>query len=199
MIPACRDTIFDTGGPAWDYYNNEDYCFTIAPENVEKLSLIFTSFELESGYDSLWIFDGSDTLSPLIGGYSGTNSPDTVISSGQSLTLKLHSDNATTLSGWEAIYDNLEYLSVKEQSSEKSIIIYPNPATTEFQISNFKFQVYPNIIEIFDVFGKKVKEITIPKEEINFTVNIEDLEKGLYFVKVFSKTVNFSTTKLIIQ
>ena len=206
-IPACRDTIFDTGGPAWDHYNNEDYFFTIAPENVEKLSLIFSSFNLEAGYDSLWIFDGSDTLAPLIGGYSGTNSPDTIFASGSSLTIKFHSDNATTSSGWEAIYDCLDHLNIEEQASAKLLTIYPNPATNKFpirvcfasHISDYKFQDSPNKIEIFDIFGKKVKEIIIPKDEINFTVNTEDMEKGLYFVKVFSGKEYYSTGKVIIQ
>ncbi len=198
-VPACRDTIFDTGGPAWDHYNKEDYIFTISPDYVEELSLIFSSFELEPGYDSLWIFDGADTLAPLIGGYSGTESPDTIFALGSSLTLKFHSDNATTLAGWEAIYDCLDHLYIEEQASVNSIIIYPNPAINEFQVSDLKFQIYPHIIEIFDVFGKKSKEIIIPKGKTKVTINIENLEKGMYLVRIFSGNDFYFIEKLIIQ
>lgn len=209
-IPACRDTIFDTGGPAWDHYNNEDYFFTIAPENVEKLSLIFSSFNLEPGYDSLWIFDGSDTLAPLIGAYSGTNSPDTIFATAKALTLKFLSDNATSFSGWEAIYDCLDHLGLEEQSTAKILTIYPNPANNKFPvricfaspISDSKYQDSLYKIIIFDVFGRKIKEIKIMEGQSQsgkVLLDINNLEKGLYFIKGFSNTSNFTTAKLIIQ
>lgn len=100
----CTDTIYDMGGPALAHYSNEDYVYTIAPSNATSLSMTFNSFELESGYDSLYLYNGTGTGSPLIGGYSGLNSPGTVYANSGSITLKFHSDGLTNLSGWEAIY-----------------------------------------------------------------------------------------------
>ena len=57
----CSDTIYDSGGPYGNHYNNEDYSFTIASDTGTKIALSFNTFYLESGYDSLWIYDGSET------------------------------------------------------------------------------------------------------------------------------------------
>jgi hypothetical protein len=74
-VTPCKYTIYDMGGPHHDHYNHEDYTFTVAPDDVSLLSLSFSEFSLEAGYDSLWIYDGYDANAPLIGGYSGTTSP----------------------------------------------------------------------------------------------------------------------------
>jgi spore germination protein YaaH len=104
---ACSDTIFDMGGPNRNYYDNEDYTFTIAPSNAYQVSLAFSMFNTELNYDSLWIFDGSSTSSPLIGGYTGTNSPGTIVSSGPTLTLRFKSDGNTLTPGYYAVYSCL--------------------------------------------------------------------------------------------
>ncbi|MBL4578336.1 MAG: hypothetical protein JKX74_07680, partial [Flavobacteriales bacterium] len=102
---ACSDTIYDTGGPFGDHYDKEDYNFTISPSNSSAVSLTFSSFDLEVGFDSLWIYDGNSIASPLIGGYSGTGSPGTVTSTGNALTVQFYSDVATIKPGWEAVWD----------------------------------------------------------------------------------------------
>lgn len=101
----CTDSIFDMGGPAWNHLNDEDYTYTIAPSGASGLSLNFESFELEPGFDSLWLYDGYTISDPLIGGYSGTTSPGLVNASGGAITVKFHSDVATTYSGFKAIWN----------------------------------------------------------------------------------------------
>lgn len=103
-ITACTDTIFDMGGPNKDYYNNEDYTFTISPTGASGLSLTFTQFNLELNYDYLWIYDGVGTTN-LIGQYTGTNSPGTITATGNALTLRFKSDGATVSSGYTAIWN----------------------------------------------------------------------------------------------
>jgi spore germination protein YaaH len=101
----CTDTIYDLGGPNRNYNSNEKYTYTIAPTNATSVSLNFTSFATELNYDTLWIYDGPTTASPLVGAYHGSNSPGTVISSGSSLTISFKSDNGTQASGWQAIWN----------------------------------------------------------------------------------------------
>jgi len=100
----CVDTIYDMGGPLRNYYDKENYTYTIAPTGAMSLSLAFTSFNTEADYDTLRIYDGPSTASPLIGAYHGTNNPGTINSSGPSLTVKFRSDNATVSSGWKAVW-----------------------------------------------------------------------------------------------
>ncbi len=103
-IVPCTDTIWDMGGPARPHYANEDYIYTIQPAGATGLSLSFTDFNLEAGYDSLYIYDGTSTAAPLIGGYSGTNSPGTIDATGNALTLKFFSDGATQNAGYKAVW-----------------------------------------------------------------------------------------------
>ncbi len=98
----CQDTIFDMGGPSGKYFNNELYTYTLAPQNATSLTLNFTQFDVEANYDTLWIYDGPSTTSPLIGSYTGTNSPGTVVSTGGQLTLRFKSDVLTTNPGFYA-------------------------------------------------------------------------------------------------
>ena len=85
-IISTADTIFDTGGPSFDYYNNENYTYTITTPEGTNLYLSFSYSNLEQVYDSLWIFNGSDTTSQLIGGFSGDSVPAMIIASGNSIT-----------------------------------------------------------------------------------------------------------------
>ncbi len=104
IIP-CSDTIFDIGGgPAWNYYPKEDYQFTIAPDKAQQIKLFFSNFDLESGYDSLWIYDGYNSKGNILAKLSGNTIPDTIFSHSNAITIKFHSDGATQKSGFYAIY-----------------------------------------------------------------------------------------------
>ncbi|MDD5569634.1 MAG: glycosyl hydrolase family 18 protein [Bacteroidales bacterium] len=98
---SCTGTITDMGGPG-NYYNYENWTYTIAPPSAGSITLTFTSFSTESNYDFLYIYNGDNTSSPLIGKYSGTTSPGTVVANSGKITLKFTSDNATTSGGWVA-------------------------------------------------------------------------------------------------
>lgn len=101
---ACTDTIWDMGGPSRNYYNDEDYVTTIAPTGATQVTLSFSQFNMELNYDSLYIYDGPDDTYPLIGAYTGTNSPGTVTSTGSSLAIKVHTDGNTVAAGFSAIW-----------------------------------------------------------------------------------------------
>jgi len=101
----CTDTIYDGGGPLVNYYDNENYSFTISPTGAVQTTLNFLSFTTEANYDTLWLYDGPSTSSPLIGAYHGTNSPGLITSSGSSLTLRFKSDGSTRAAGWMAVWN----------------------------------------------------------------------------------------------
>lgn len=103
-VVPCSDTIYDMGGPNRNYYDNENYTYTIAPSGASGVTLNFSSFATEPGYDTLWIYDGASAAAPLIGAYNGSTSPGTVTSSGSALTIRFKSDNATEAAGWQATW-----------------------------------------------------------------------------------------------
>ncbi len=110
-VVACQDSFFDMNGPRGSYFNRENWTWTLAPHGAASVSVTFHSFQLENGYDTLWIYNGPSTSAPLIGYYTGTNNPGTVTGTTGALTFRFKSDNATTFPGWRAIwsciYDNI--------------------------------------------------------------------------------------------
>ncbi len=104
-VVPCTDTIYDMGGPNRDYNANEKYTYTIAPANATSVTLNFSSFSTELNFDSLWIYNGPNITSPLIGVYTGSTSPGIVSSTGGALTIRFKSDNATQAAGWQAIWN----------------------------------------------------------------------------------------------
>jgi len=103
-VVNCSGTIYDMGGPDGNYHDNEDYSFTIAPPNASSVTLTFSSFNIESGYDYLKIYNGPNISSPLIANLSGNTLPSAVIASSGIMTIQFHSDGATNYSGYEAVY-----------------------------------------------------------------------------------------------
>jgi Zn-dependent metalloprotease len=99
---CCLGKLYDSGGTN-DYSNNTSSTITISPLGSMNIVLNFVSFNMESGYDYLYIYDGPNTSSPLIGQYDGTSLPNggTITSTGGSLTFRQTSDLGVTASGYE--------------------------------------------------------------------------------------------------
>ncbi len=103
-ITSSSGTLTDTGGAMTDYSDDERQLWLIQPPAAQSITLDFSVFELENNWDYLYIYDGDTTTSPLIGTYTGTNSPGTIISTGGSLLLEFRSDCATVAEGWVATF-----------------------------------------------------------------------------------------------
>ncbi len=93
---------YDSGGPVSQYADDERQIFTVAPTNATSVTVNFSVFDVENTWDYLFVYDGANINSPLIGYYTGANNPGTIISSGGSLTFEWRSDCATTDNGWDA-------------------------------------------------------------------------------------------------
>lgn len=99
---TCSGNFYDSGGSGNNYGDDERKLWIISPTNASSVTLNFTSFSLETNWDYLWIYDGNSYNAPLLGVYTGTNSPGTITSSGGSLMIELRSDCADNASGWTA-------------------------------------------------------------------------------------------------
>jgi spore germination protein YaaH/PKD repeat protein len=106
-VDLCSDTLFDVGGgPNKSYYNNENYTYTIAPAGASSLNVNFSAFNLETGYDFLYVYDGATTSAAQFPGspFTGSTVPSALNSSTGAVTFRFISDGATTSSGFKATY-----------------------------------------------------------------------------------------------
>jgi len=78
------------------------------------------------------------------------------------------------------------------EANNSSVKIYPNPAINFVQVKSNKSDL--SKIYIMDIAGKIVKQITISGTDD--IINIDDLSKGIYILKIETKT-SITTHKLI--
>jgi Zn-dependent metalloprotease len=97
---SCIGTIYDSGGPTSNYQDNTNSVITIAPPGASSITLNFTTFNFELDYDYLYVYDGPNINSPLLGQYTGTTLPPNVTSSGGAITLRQYTDVGLTAPGF---------------------------------------------------------------------------------------------------
>ena len=103
----CSGNFYDSGGPAAPYSNGETFVLTLCDDGSGGiLQVDFLSFTTETPNDVLTIYDGDSTAAPVIGDFSGTNSPGIVRPSPSNpsgcLTFEFVSNDFFTSVGWEA-------------------------------------------------------------------------------------------------
>src|SRR3954470_16084049 len=81
-VNTCSGTHQDPGG-AGNYSDNMNFTQTICSNAGNCVSLTFTSFAIENGFDFLEIHNGPSASSPQVPGspFTGTISPGTITSS----------------------------------------------------------------------------------------------------------------------
>ena len=102
---VCGTTFYDSGGATGNYFNNQNQTTTLVPDIAgTTITATFTAFDIESCCDSLTIYDGPNTGSPLLGTFTGNTLPPTFTSSDPTgaLTFVFTSDDSITRLGWAA-------------------------------------------------------------------------------------------------
>ena len=115
------------GGPNRNYYDNENYVYTIAPTGASSVKLNFSYAVTEANYDTLFIYNGNSTTSPTLGVYTGTlNSTFTLTSTSPSVTIRFKSDGGTVQSGFKAIWT-----CIQDNTNPTTQITTPNSWITQ--------------------------------------------------------------------
>ncbi|XP_069125708.1 uncharacterized protein [Argopecten irradians] len=89
-------------------YKNDTYCncvFTTS-EPGKKIRIESTFLDLEDDYDFLWIFDGPDKNSPILGEYSG-NAGFNLTTSDSAAFILFHSDGGISHAGFRLSYQTV--------------------------------------------------------------------------------------------
>lgn len=194
---TCADDFFDTGGPGGGYWYDEVITTTVAPSAGNKVTVTFSSFDVETDYDALYVYDGPNDSAPLIdsgnpatfsfpaGGYYGTTPPGPFTSTHPSgtLTFVFMSDNVINEDGWEASV-SCSPLGISENSIE-GFSFYPNPVA---DMLHLEASNTIEGVEIFNLLGEKIMSLA---PGLNTTsINTIGLANGIYLMKT---TVNGET------
>ncbi|MEO5571776.1 MAG: PKD domain-containing protein [Bacteroidia bacterium] len=103
-VSTCGGILYDSGTDTSDYSSNETYVLTFCSDVPGKcVSLNFTGFDLENNFDFLYVYNGPTATSPLLGTFTGNNSPGIITATSGCLTVKFVSDYTVNNAGWRAI------------------------------------------------------------------------------------------------
>lgn len=96
--PVCGGNLVDSGGIAGNYSNNENTSTTVTPTAGNVATITFTAFNTQAG-DTLTIYNGPNTSSPVLAVLSGATLPGSYTSTapGGELTF-VFTSNATGVS-----------------------------------------------------------------------------------------------------
>ncbi len=188
--------LYDSGGPFGDYDDDERLLYQIQGNGPFQLS--FEEFDLEEDWDYLFLYEGPDEFSPLIGQYSGNTLPDTLVLDADIFMIEFRSDCATQGGGyaiqWQSLRDTTDVNPVDtsdvtsiELNVLKQLDIYPNPANTHIRFalkaSYLHRKDYSYIM--LNQLGQIVKGGAL--EETNqgeFSIATDDLHIGFYYLHI---------------
>jgi len=199
ILTAQTDTLTDGSGN-WDYQDNSACLWRILPEGASYVTLYFTEFETEAGFDLLKIYDlqSQQLLSEYSGSYS-PGVPDPVTSPSGKMFLAFSSNYSVTAPGWKAYYES-NLVNLPEVSEEGNMLIFPNPTNglLTIQLKNFSG---PDVkLGLTDLSGRIVlfKEIQYTGEkQIRF--DLRQLSPGIYILSSESGTGSIKYHKIIIH
>lgn len=178
----CRDTLYDSGGPWWNYSNNETHTETIQSAWPGPLTLTFDNLDLEPGFDSLWIYDGLDTEASLLAALSGNSTPAAMITTDNVFTLKFTSDGLTTRSGYALVW-SCPTAGIEDELVAENLLVFPNPASELLNVRFPKIPVGPIRVSMLNMKGQKVLDKSNPSA-INISLPVGSYSPGLYILKL---------------
>ena len=108
-------------------------------------------------------------------------------------------DDCGLIVGMEEIY-------TPKSEPKNKVVIYPNPAKDRFTVQSLPagqagsmFEVGGCRIEVFDLFGRKVVEVPVSKDQTEIEVTTVGWNNGLYVVRVVSKNGIIGSGKVLIR
>ena len=78
--------------------------------------------------------------------------------------------------------------------------VWPNPVKEKFQVTGFRFQVDGQmVIKVYNSQGLKVEEVEVPDGKETITVNVQDWQKGMYFIRLLIDSEERGCEKIIVN
>ena len=161
-----------------NYGDDERKIWVIRSDPGTQITLVFNSFNLETDYDFLWIYDGDDEFAPKIGRWN-TRSPGSVTTSGNAMCLEFRSDCATSAEGWRAHWSvgTPQLVDTIPMIPQPCFEIYPNPVGDALTIRFDELGFHD--ISISDITGRIVYKCRLLKD---VTIDVSQWPRGVYTI-----------------
>lgn len=201
---VCEDSVYDAGGPAFGYADNENYSFNIKVGTDDNILINFDQLELDGSNDTLFVYDGPDKSSPLIHTLVSGSAVAPFLSTGSEVTIRFSSDNSGIKNGWKIHY-TCPSAGVEPTTTELPVLVYPNPFRDSFTIEINSSLFGPCRFIVTDVFGKEIfpgTVLNVSTGKNRFTsaeIGIRNLKPGFYFLQVALPDGKRSVIKLVKQ
>lgn len=98
-----------------------------------------------------------------------------------------------SLGKYDTAYNHQAFVSIAESNHTQNVCLYPNPSSNQLTFDNGENIIQE--IKIYDVLGKIIKHILV--DETKVTININGLQKGVYFSEI--KTAKTTVSKKFIK
>lgn len=102
LLTACSGAI--SVGSSGNYLSDLHYSWTISPPNASTVTLNFSSFETETNFDFVRVYDGDSASDPLLGEFSGNALPPSLTASSGKMFLVFDTNISVNYPGWSATY-----------------------------------------------------------------------------------------------
>lgn len=188
-------SIFDDGSGVSPYVNNTQCKWLLKPTGATTVSLKFLEFNLHST-DHLYVYNGPNTGSSLLGSYTGTTLPPSLKSTGNSMLLYFVTNGLYVANGWKVSYF-MDVLGIENEQTDQQIKVYPNPGGA---ILNLKLSsdIQLDKIQILNSQGQIINTIEATNLANNvLKMDISTLPLGFYFLRILAD--DFTQTKTFIK
>uniref|UniRef100_UPI003340EEA9 CUB domain-containing protein n=1 Tax=Flavobacterium sp. TaxID=239 RepID=UPI003340EEA9 len=184
---------FTDGSGLDKYANNSECTWLIQPTNANNITLSFSSFDTELGFDGVIVYDGTNSSASVLDEFTGTTLPPSLTSSGGSMFVAFISDESFRSNGWNASYTST-ILSSETFDSNNSIKLYPNPTTSKvfFDNTNSNF----NEVVIYNYLGQEVGKSKFSEFANKQEIDLSIFASGVYVLK-FSNQESNQSVKII--
>ncbi len=98
---------FTDGSNSNNYSNNLNCTWLIQPTGASAITANFTALNTVLGTDVVKIYNGTSATAPLIGTYSGTTLPSTIIANAGSMFVEFITNASGTAQGWAISYSSI--------------------------------------------------------------------------------------------
>jgi hypothetical protein len=155
----------------------------IEPPEAAIVTIKFTAFEVEQGYDRVKIYDPAASPPVLLASFSGYTIPAPVSSNSGKMLITFSSDYAIVFDGWEATYTSSN-IGVQENGSNDLLSVYPNPANERVNISLKQDNNSRLNIRCLDLVGRIVYESDRVSCQHLVCIDVSSWTQGIYVLVI---------------